>query len=77
MQKTFYRDVKVRKRIEKASEANGWKGVYENRLVRVDVTVDLDAIFDRMGQTAFSNKSKRAVEAGGLLVVKASNERPF
>ena len=77
MTKTFFRDVKLRKRVEKASKANGWKGVFETVLARVEVEIDFDRIFESMGQTALSNKSRKAVEASGLVVVKVKNERPF
>jgi hypothetical protein len=77
MTKTFYRDVKLRRRTEKASEANGWKGKFEFVLARVEVEVDFDRIFEGMGQTALANKSRKAVEGSGLLVVRVKNERPF
>ena len=74
---TFYRDCKILRRTAKPSAANGYKAEYETILARIEIEVDLNGIFETLGAKAVANKTGRATEAGGLLVVKASNYRPF
>jgi hypothetical protein len=48
--------------------------VYEDRIAQVYVEIDVDAIMDYLGKKAIGNKSKRATEIGGLVIVKVSRE---
>lgn len=72
--KNFFANHRFRVRVEKPSEANGWTAKVEERVARVDVEIDLDGIIAILGHKAIHNKSKRATEAGGLIVVKVSKE---
>lgn len=73
--KHYFGNQKFRVLVEKARESNGWKASYEDRICRVDVTVDVAAIMAELGAKAIRNKSKRARALGGLVVVKASQEQ--
>ena len=74
MKKGFFGNHKFRVLVERASEANGWRAKYEERIARVDVEVDIGEIIAQLGSRAINNKSKKAIEIGGLVTVKVSKE---
>jgi hypothetical protein len=44
---------------------------YRDAFARVDVSIDLDGIFEELGAKALRNKSGKARGLGGLITVKA------
>jgi len=65
-----YRTI-VRRPIRKWIDG-GWKEIGSEQAT-IDVAVDMDAIIDRMARDAMRNKSKKATEVKGAVIVKASN----
>jgi hypothetical protein len=63
---------RYRKETEKTATSETYRKVRDgDDHLMIDIEIDFDEVATIMGSKAWSNKSNKAVEAGGLLIVRA------